>query len=228
MQRVLGPCVVVTFCAATLLGQTGKIPEGFTPIFNGKDLQGWHISRVNHHGTTGNWFVEDGALVGKQNPIGEGGILLTDKRYKDFELYLEIKPDWGCDGGIFLRSTEGGAAYQVNILVDRPQTGGGAMAALIGEKIRVSKGARADWQQVWRKNDWNSMRVRMTGDAPHITLWINDQQMWDVEEPVNDLIADETDGTIALQVHWSASDMANWRPNGAHRFRNIAIRELSK
>ena len=29
------------------------------------------------------------------------------------EITLEINPDWGCDGGLFLRSTEKGEAYQV-------------------------------------------------------------------------------------------------------------------
>lgn len=227
-RGVCGAGVLVILCAAELSAQVGKIPEGFTAIFNGKDLKGWHISRINHHGTTPNWYVEGGVLVGKENPISEGGILLTDKRYKDFELYLEIKPDWGCDGGVFLRSTEGGSAYQVNIMINKAQTGGAANAALIGEKLRVSQGAHADWQKVWRKDDWNSIRIRMTGDVPRITLWLNDQQMWDVTELTNDLIGDATDGMIALQVHWSEAGMPNWRPNGAHRFRNIAIKEIEE
>jgi hypothetical protein len=218
--------VLAMLCSAWVSAQIGRIPEGFTPLFNGKDLTGWHISRINHHGTTGNWHVANGVLVGQQNPIGEGGILLTDKKYKDFELYLEIKPDWGCDGGVFLRSTEGGAAYQINIMIDKQQTGGAGVGDLIGEKVRVDKGARTPWQKVWKKDDWNSLRVRMTGDVPHITLWMNGEQMWDVTEETNALIGDATDGRIALQVHWSVADMPSWRPNGAHRFRNIAIREI--
>jgi hypothetical protein len=79
------------------------------------------------------------------------------------------------------------------------------------------------------------MRVRMSGDAPHLTLWVNDTQMWDVEEPVNDKIADETDGRIGLQLHWGVTytteaggfDMSgSWKPDAALRFRNVAIKEL--
>ena len=33
------------------------VPPGFTPIFNGKDLTGWHVSQTNHHGTTPNFHV---------------------------------------------------------------------------------------------------------------------------------------------------------------------------
>src|SRR5512138_1465240 len=92
-----------------------KVPEGFTPIFNGRSLAGWHVSRTNHHGRTPDFFVLHGAIIATQNPLGGGGILLTDKKYKNFELYMEVKPDWGCDSGIFLRSTESGAAYQVTM-----------------------------------------------------------------------------------------------------------------
>ena len=56
-----------------------KVPEGFTPIFNGKDLTGWHVSKTNHHGTTPDYRVLHGVIVGTQNPRGKGGILLTDK-----------------------------------------------------------------------------------------------------------------------------------------------------
>jgi len=31
-----------------LNAQTGKIPAGFKSIFNGKNLNGWHISRSTH------------------------------------------------------------------------------------------------------------------------------------------------------------------------------------
>ena len=54
-------------------------------------------------------------IIATQNPLGGGGILLTDKAYKNFELYMEVKPDFGNDSGIFLRSTESGAAYQVTM-----------------------------------------------------------------------------------------------------------------
>src|SRR5579871_4260957 len=104
LMKVLVPLAL----AGALFAAAGKIPSGFRPLFNGKDLTGWHISEVNHHGNTKAWKVEGGVLSGTQDPPGNGGILLTDKSYRDFEISLEVKPDWGCDGGLFLRSDEKG------------------------------------------------------------------------------------------------------------------------
>jgi hypothetical protein len=35
--------------------------------------------------------VEDGAIVGSQDKPGNGGIVITDKKYGDFEVVLEMK-----------------------------------------------------------------------------------------------------------------------------------------
>ena len=223
--------VIILFTNAVLSSAAqDSIPKGFTPLFNEKDLSGWHVSRTTHQGTTPGCDVENGTIILKENPYGQGGILLSNKKYKNFELYLEVKIDSFCNGGIFLRSTESGQAYQIEL--SEP----GGTGALMGEMLRVSKGAQAtDRAKVWKPNDWNSFRIRMTGDTPHITLWINGVQMWEVTEPVNDFIAGATDGMIGLQTHWSATyapnvaefDMSgSWRPGGVQRFRYIAIKEL--
>ena len=109
-----------------------NVPDGFTPIFNGKDLTGWHVSKTNHHGTTPEYRVVNGVIVGTQNPSGKGGILLTDKKYKNVEVYMEVKPDWGCDSGLFLRSNEAGNAYQVTL----DYLAGGRMGGIYGEGLK--------------------------------------------------------------------------------------------
>ena len=209
------------------------IPDGFTPIFNGRDLSGWHTSRTTHHGTTGDFRVEDGVITLRQRPYGQGGLLLSDRKYRNFELYLETKPDWGTNGGIFFRSSEGGSAYQVELVGG----GGGGTGNLLGEVQRVTTDARATGiEKVWKEDDWNAFRLRVEGDVPHVALWVNGVQMYDVQLERNDLIADRTDGFIAFQSHWTAAytpipgssfDMSNaWKPGAAHRYRNVAIREL--
>jgi hypothetical protein len=77
----------------------------------------------------------------------------------------------------------------------------------------------------------------MQGAAPHITEWVNGLQMWDVQDPRNDQIADETDGMIGLQAHWislyepvpdSFNLPGSWKPGAAYEFRNIGIKVLQQ
>src|SRR5215217_6907421 len=144
---------VLLFAGATFFtGAQNSIPKGFTPLFNGKDLTGWHSSRTSHQGTTPDFRVEGGTIVLRQHPFGQGGVLLTNKKYKNFELYLEAKIDSFSNGGIFIRSSESGIAYQIEL-----DEGAGSTGSLLGERMPVSRGATAtDRAQVWKPNDWNT------------------------------------------------------------------------
>jgi hypothetical protein len=209
-----------------------QIPSGFRRLFNGTNLNGWHISRTSHQGTTGNFYVENAAITLKQNPYGQGGVLLTNKKFGDFELYVEVKIDSFCNGGIFLRSTESGQAYQIEL------ANPGATGSLFGEALQISQSAQAKQiAKVWKPNDWNSFRIRMVGEIPTISLWINEVLMWEVTQPKNDFTAEAVEGMIGLQSHWTAlyqpipggfNMPGAWRPGAAHRFRNISIKELKR
>jgi len=198
----------------------GQIPPGFTSIFNGKDLSGWHVSEVNHHGNTKGFAVKDGVLTATQDRPGNGGVLLSDKRYGNFEIYLEVKPDWGCDSGVFLRANEKGEAYQA-LLDYLPK---GNVGGVYGEGLKdVKYKFSENWEKVWRKDDWNSYRARIEGDVPHITVWINGTQVVDFQDVANHSMGGATEGMIGLQVHGGP---VRWHTGGYHRFRNIAIKKL--
>jgi hypothetical protein len=87
-------------------------------LFDGKTLQGWHKNpqRIGH-GTGGVWRVEDGTITGEQDPpgSGNGGILLTDRKFGDFELEIAIMPDWGVCSGLFLRGNDRGQCIQMMV-----------------------------------------------------------------------------------------------------------------
>jgi hypothetical protein len=215
--------VVVLPVALALAG----IPEGFTPLWNGKDLTGWHISQENHHGNSTGWEVKDGILTATQDRPGNGGILLTDETYGDFEVSLEIRPDWGCDGGLFLRSNEKGQAYQV--MIDYLE--GGSVGGIYGEGLKdvdaQDQGFPRDaWKKAWREDQWNTLRARIEGEVPHIQVWLNDVQLVDWTDTANHAADGATEGMIALQMHFSNEQTPRWKEGGYHRYRNIAIREL--
>lgn len=228
------PCAALSALAACSAAAPPAItpPGGSEPLFDGRTLDGWHVSGTSHQGIAPDVRVEEGAIVLRQSPFGQGGILLTDRSFTDFELYLEVLPDRGTNGGIIFRSTESGSGYQIEV----EGAGLGGTGNLLGEMLRVTTSARAEGlREVWRADEWNSMRLRVEGEVPRIILWVNDQLMWDVQAERNDLIAGERAGRIGLQVHWSATHSPvpggaccdrSWRPTAAHRYRNLWIREL--
>ncbi len=73
--------------------------EGWTALFNGKDLSGWEQKNG-----TATYRIEEGAVVGKTNEGSPNSFLCTTKDYCDFELTLEIKVDDPLNAGVQIRS----------------------------------------------------------------------------------------------------------------------------
>ena len=74
------------------------------------DLTGWHTNG-------GLWQVTNGVIIGQQNPpgSGNGGLLLSDQVFGDFEATFDVWPDWGVDTGFYVRTAANGKNYQVTI-----------------------------------------------------------------------------------------------------------------
>lgn len=55
-------------------------------------------------------------IIGEQDPPGSGGgILLTDQKFGDFELPIDMKFDWGVCSGLFLRNNDKGQCFQMMV-----------------------------------------------------------------------------------------------------------------
>ena len=99
-RRVFIKETVATTAAisAVPLGQAVGAKNDWISLFDGKTLGGWHKNpqRIGH-GTGGRWFVDGGAIVGEQDPpgSGNGGILLSDRKFGDFEVKIDMNHDWG-------------------------------------------------------------------------------------------------------------------------------------
>jgi hypothetical protein len=217
-QRAAAQPVAHRFELSPSTEDAAQLPPGFERIFNGNDTTGWHISQVNHHGQTRSWAVVNGVLQGTQDPAGVGGILLTDRKYRNFEVSLEVNPDFGCDSGLFLRANEKGQAYQV--LLDYLE--GGNIGGIYGERLEGVRTATANFQPHWKKGQWNHLRARIEGRIPHIQVWLNGEQIINYYETANHAADGAEDGMIAVQVHRGN----RWVAGGYHRFRNISVREL--
>ncbi len=141
MNRSLAPrarlALLVSIACSTASAADRPTDPAFVPLFDGKTLAGFHVSDKTGHGTGGRWIVEQGAIVGSQDKPGNGGILITDKAYGDFEIVLEMRNDFGPDSGLFLRSTEKGEAYQAMI----DYHAGGNLMGIYGEGLTGDIGA---------------------------------------------------------------------------------------
>src|SRR5262245_30913399 len=127
-MRFLSVAIVAVILGGLLTSARAELPKpekfdetGFVKIFDGKSLDGWKVSAKTGHSRTskntsgGKWEAKEGAIVGSQDVPGNGGIIITEKQYGDFEIALEMNNDDGPDSGLFLRSTDDGKCYQAMI-----------------------------------------------------------------------------------------------------------------
>ncbi len=240
-RRLLAPLTALALCGSA----HAAAPEaGFVSIFDGHSLKGWHVSaKTGHsaaskHQSGGRWVVEDGAIVGSQDAPGNGGIIMTDEAYGDFEVALEMRNDFGLDSGLFLRSTEDGKAWQA--MIDYHARGN--LMGIYGEglggkpsvrnftfdgdvtRIKLVEGPipfplpAEQWPQFWKHGQWNELRARIVQNPPTITTWINGVKIMEWTEKE---LRHPARGSIALQVHGGGDHTRQFV-----RYRNIRVKPL--
>ena len=82
--------------------------EGWELLFDGQSTEGWRGYNKDSFPSQG-WVVEDGALKVQGSGAGEagnGGDIIYDEEFKDFELSLEWKVSEGGNSGIFYLAEE--------------------------------------------------------------------------------------------------------------------------
>lgn len=221
------PFLAWLFLPAALLAAT-PLEEGFTSMFNGRDLAGWE-------GRPGWWRVEDGAITSQstlEKPCDRAHYLMwRGGRPGDFELRLEYRlvggnsgiqfrsrevPEWDTSGyqadmedadqwtGCLFEHTRGGVSMRGERTVIDPD----------GTKHVTSLGdPKALLAQV-RKQEWNEYRIVARG--AEISLAINGVVMCEVVDRQTGVAA--RDGVIALQMHPG--------PPMKVQFRNLRIRQF--
>jgi hypothetical protein len=132
-------------------------PEGFTALFNGKDLAGWKAT-----GDMAVWTAEKGVIHCKG---GKGGWLLTEKDYGDFELRVEYR--WlkkATNSGIALRTpAKGDPAYagmEIQLIDDEGWSGKLADYQHTGSIYDVQPAKPAANKPI---GEWNAIRIVCQG-----------------------------------------------------------------
>lgn len=186
-----------------------------TPLFNGRDLAGWHMDvpalDKDPNGTKP-FIVRNGLLVSLGNP---GGHLITDKVYRDYRLDVEYRFA-GTPGncGVLVHASKPRRLYEMfpQSIEVQLQSGHAGDFWCIGEDISVPdmvarRGPKEKWGVDGDKarrianltdnsekplGEWNTMRIECKKDR--VTVWVNG-------DLVNDGTgATATEGQIALQA----------------------------
>ncbi|MCK6454272.1 MAG: DUF1080 domain-containing protein [Alphaproteobacteria bacterium] len=245
MRRVLAASLLAVALPASAFEREPFDESGFVALFDGSSLSGWRVnaetwhSRASGNQSGGAWTVENGAIVGRQDLPGNGGILITEASFGDFEVALEMNNDFGSDSGLFLRSTRDGRAYQC--LID--YLPGGSIAGIYGEGLAGDlflvnfvfgpspqsivpqdkapfplPVAPEAWPRLWKPGAWNEIRARIVGNPPRITTWINGVRFMEFADNIR---RHPDRGAVALQVHGGAAFAKL-----AVRYRNLRIKRL--
>jgi hypothetical protein len=207
-RRTLNLALSLAAGSAGLAGWRGASGQaaGWTPLFNGRDLQGW--DRIGD----ANWRIEEGTLVADRG----NGFLVSKESHGDFRLRAEFWVEAGTNSGIYIRATDpttvtSANSYEVNIWDERPEPrfGTGAIVDLAAVDPMPKAGGR-----------WNEFDITARGDT--FTVVLNGQTTVDGARD-----AKHRTGRIALQHGLGVRD-SQGVPNdrGVVRFRKVEIRSL--
>jgi hypothetical protein len=212
--------------------------EPWKPLFNGKDFSGWTVAARGNgpplDPAAGGWKIENGIIVGGQ--AGQkGGSLVSQMRFKDFELELDFMlseqpaaPDGSCatctyNSGVYLRT-----GYQVNfgrreagefigVVVHRVHP-----KAIRGNVLWLDTGDEK-FPNLRKKEDWNHVRISFKG--PRLQVILNGTKICDVtdnpETPAE--AAWKEAGPISFQ--WPHGGEAEGFA-GTVKLRDVKIRDL--
>jgi len=200
-----------------------EVEDGFTSLFNGKDLSGWvYGTRGNGQNKDGvGYQVENGAIY---STVKDGGNLYTEKEYGDFVLRFEFKLTENANNGIGIRAPlTGDSAYQgmeIQVLDDSgPAYKGKLRPAQYHGSIYDVVPAKPGFQKP--VGEWNEEEI--TAQGRHITVKLNgtvivDANLDDVKDPA------------VLKKHPGLANKSGhigFLGHGARvEFRNLRIKEL--
>ncbi len=220
-RRIAAGTLALCMCVVATRGADDNVaPEGYTALFNGRDLAGWkglvadpparaamapaalaEEQKKADERMRAHWRVEQGVLVFD----GKGDSLCTARDWDDFDLLVDWKIEKAGDSGLYLRGSP-----QVQIW-DNPIGSGG----LYNNQKHASGPLFVADRPV---GQWNTFRVIMVG--ARVTVYLNDvlvvddtvmENYWERAAPIYPV------GQIELQNHGNTLC-----------FKNIYIRELPR
>jgi len=211
MKRTLFCALAATSLFTATVRQAGaEVEPGFTPLSDGKTLQGWKPADENKD----TWTVQDGAFVAHGNRchlfyVGD------EKPFKNFDLKVDVMTDANSNGGIYFHTRyqpegwpKGGFECQVNNThSDWIKTG-----SLYG-LVNIANSPAQDGK-------WWTQEIIVQGNS--VTVLVDGKKVLQYIEPPGtqpgkDFERKIAEGTFALQGH---------DPKSVVRYKNIRVKRL--
>ena len=147
-----GVLLGLSLTLAATAGLAQRQEEKWTDLFNGKDLKGWH---VRHEGGHNGWKVENGLLVNTPPSTD----LVSDQKFRDFELHYEYMIPERSNSGVYLR---GRYEIQIDDAYGREPRNNrnGAIYGVITPSSNPSKPA----------GEWQTVDAKIVGDRATVVL----------------------------------------------------------
>ena len=222
-----------------------QLPDGFTPLFNGRDFTSWKVPA----GDNGHWRIVDGVIDYDGESEAKEKDLWTERSYRDFTLRVDWRikstpyvnpnvpiirfdgthkkdaagkdirisvPD--SDSGIYLRGT---SDAQVNIWC-WPIGSGEVYGYRTNDKMPAAVKAGVTPKRNADRNigEWNTFEITMRGTRLDVLL--NGEHVIVNAELPGVPVA----GPIALQHHGAKKEGVWVAPPSLVQFRNISLKEL--
>jgi hypothetical protein len=199
-MRSVALAVVLLALFLTTAAHAGE--SGFTPLFNGKDLEGWQPAGA---GKLESWSVKEGILTATPG----GGWLATTKTFGDFVLRVEWRLPTNGNSGVFLRvgdiktkTSPSQTAMEIQILDDdgpaykklklKPYQYSGSLYGFVPRS-----------KPVYRPGEWNTYEITCRGNQ--VTIVFNGTKVVDADlTQFPALLKRPQRGYVGLQNHGSA------------------------
>ena len=198
--------------ASALLALSASAAEGWQPLFNGKNLDGW---KVNENPST--FSVKDGLLIvkGDRSHMFYTGPV-NDAKFTNFELRLEIMTKPGANSGVYLHTAfqpNGWPSKGYEIQVNNTHTDPKKTAGVYGIKDNYTAPAK--------DNEWFTMEIKVEGKR--IVTKVDGKLISDYTEEANVKRGKDFpgrtlgSGTFAIQGHDPKSEV---------HYRKIEVKSL--
>ena len=199
------PLLLAILLPAAILAADDE--KDFKPLFNGKDLTGWHLRKADAPSA---WIIADGVLKNDLKPGGHGNDLITDAKFWNFTVRYDYSVPDGSNSGFYLRGR-----HEIQILGDhksgKPAMGGnGAIYQHTQPSVYAGKPA----------GEWQTVEATMIGNK--ITVILNGVKIHD------NVVCDKATGS---ELDSNVKEPGAFFLQGDHgvvTFRNLRVKELPK